>query len=129
MNGYVRDLLCKPNAIPDARVRNIIPIGPKYRFPSNIDFSNCRREIAASLNDFSNRWCKQENVEPGALKEWKINIFKIINTRISFYFGNTHFLPPKLKFSFPHLKRGIKDFHMNNILFTADKAANNVVVA
>ena len=34
----------------------------------------CRREIAASLNDYSNRWCKRENVEPGALKEWKINI-------------------------------------------------------
>ena len=26
-------------------------------------------EIAASLNDFSNRWCKPENVEPGALME------------------------------------------------------------
>ena len=38
-------------------------------FPSNIDFPKCHREIAASLNDFSNRWCKQENVEPDALKE------------------------------------------------------------
>ena len=27
------------NVIPDARVRNIISKGPKYRFPSNIDFS------------------------------------------------------------------------------------------
>ena len=63
------------NVIPDARVRNIISKGPKYRFPSNIDFAKCRREIAASLNDFSNRWCKRENVEPDALKEWKINIF------------------------------------------------------
>ena len=44
------------NGIPDVRVRNIISKGPKYRFPSNIDFFNCRREIAASLNDFSNRW-------------------------------------------------------------------------
>ena len=43
------------NVIPDARVSNIISKGPKYRFPSNIDFSKCRREIAASLNDFSNR--------------------------------------------------------------------------
>ena len=42
------------------RVRNIISKGPKYRFPSNIDFSKCRREIAASLNDLSNRWCKRE---------------------------------------------------------------------
>ena len=44
------------NVIPDARVRNIISKGPKYRFPSNIDFPKCRREIDASLNDFSYRW-------------------------------------------------------------------------
>ena len=44
------------------------PLGPKYRFPSNIDFPNCRVEIPASLNDFSNRWCKREDVEPDALK-------------------------------------------------------------
>ena len=35
------------NVIPDARVRNIISKGPKYRFPSNIDFPKCRRGIAA----------------------------------------------------------------------------------
>ena len=116
------------NVIPDARVHNIISKGPKYRFPSNIDFSKSRREIAASLNDFSNRWCKRENVEPDALKEWKINIFKIIDTRISFYSRNTHLLPPKPKSSFRHLKRGIQDFHMNYVLVPADKAANNVVV-
>ena len=51
---------------------------------------------AASLNDFSNRWCKWENVEPDALKEWKINIFRIIDTRISFYSPNTHLLPLNL---------------------------------
>ena len=56
------------NAIFYARVRCIISKGPKYRFLSNIDFAKCRREIAASLNDFSNRWCKWENVEPDALK-------------------------------------------------------------
>ena len=64
------------NLIPDARVRNIISKGPKYSFPSNIDFSKCRREITASLNDSSNRWCKRENVEPDDLREWKTNIFK-----------------------------------------------------
>ena len=50
--------------------------------------------IAASLNDFSNRWCKRENVEPDALKEWNINFFKIIDICISFYSRNTHLLPP-----------------------------------
>ena len=62
------------NVISDARVRNIISKGPKYRFPSKIDFPKCRRKIAASLNDFSNRWYKWENVEPDALKEWKIYV-------------------------------------------------------
>ena len=78
------------NVIHDARVCIIISKGPKHRFPSNIDFPKCPIEIPASLNDFSNRWCKRENVEPDALKEWKINIFKIIDTRISFYSCNTH---------------------------------------
>ena len=76
------------NVIPDARVRNIISKGPKYRFPSNsVDFPKCRREITASLNDFSNCWCKQENVEPDALKEWKIKIFKIIDTLVFHFFS------------------------------------------
>ena len=71
-------ITCNFNVIPDARVRNIISKGPKYRFPSNIDFPKCRREIAASLNDFSYHWCKWENVEPDALKEWKIYFLKLM---------------------------------------------------
>ena len=57
-----------------------------------------------------------------------LNIFKIIDTRISFYSRNTHLLPPKPKSSFRHLKQGIQDFHMNYVLVPADKAANNAVV-
>ena len=80
------------NVIPYARVRNIISKGPKYRFPFDIDFPKCRREIAASLNGFSNRWCKWKNAEPDALTECKINIFKIIITRISFNSRHTQLL-------------------------------------
>ena len=69
-----------------------------------------------------------KNVEPDALKEWKINIFKITDTHISFYFRYTHLLPPKPKSSFRHLKGGIQDFHINYVLVPADKAANIVVV-
>ena len=88
------------NVIPDPGVRYIISKGPKYRFPSDNDFPKCRREIAASLNDFSNRWCKQKNVEVDALKDGKINIFKIIDTRISFYSCNTHLYPLNLNLLF-----------------------------
>ena len=83
---------------------------------------------SASLNGFSNRWCKRKNVKSDALKEWKINIFQIIDTRISFYSHNTHFLPPKPKSSFLHLNRCIQDFHRNYVLVPADKAGNDVVV-
>ena len=91
------------NIIPDARGRNIISKGPKYRFPSDIDFPKCHRKIAASLFDFSNHWCKRENVKPDTLKDWKINIIKIIDTRISFYSRNTHLSSPKPKSYFRHL--------------------------
>ena len=84
--------------------------------------------MAASLNDFSNRWWKRENVEPDALKQWKINIFKIIDTHILFYSHNTHLLPLKPKSSLSHLKRGIQDFYMNYVEIPADKTANNFLV-
>ena len=42
--------------IPDSKMRNIVSKGPKYRFPSRIDFNRCREEIASSLNDLGNRW-------------------------------------------------------------------------
>ena len=63
-----------------------------------------------------------------ALKEWKSNTFKIIDTRISFYSRNTHLLALISKSSFRHLKRGIQDFHMNYVMVPADKAVKNVVV-
>ena len=44
--------------ISDSRIRYIVSKGPKYRFPSGIDFKKCREEIASALNDFENRWCK-----------------------------------------------------------------------
>ena len=85
--------------------------------------------VFKSTKSEPNSACKSSLcVEPDALKEWKINISKIIDTRISFYSRNTHLLPPKPKSSFSHLKRGIHDFHMNYVLVPADKAANNVVV-
>ena len=36
--------------IDDSRIRNIVSKGPKYTYPSNIDFNRCREEIASALN-------------------------------------------------------------------------------
>ena len=111
--------------ISDLRIRYIVSKGPKYRFPSRIDFKKCREEIASALNDFGNRWCKREYVEPNDLKEWKVSIFKTVDQRIKFYSQNTNLLPPKPKST---LKQGVQDFHRKYVLVPADKAANNVVV-
>ena len=51
-----------------------------------------------------------------------------IDGRISFYCNNLDLLPPKPKFTFRHLKKGIQEFHRKFVLAPADKAANNVVV-
>ena len=56
--------------ISDSRICHIAPKGPKYRNPSYIDLKIFREEIASTLNDFGDRWCKQEHVEPHALKAW-----------------------------------------------------------
>ena len=48
--------------ISDSRIRSIVAKGPKNRFPVQIDFQKCREKIAASLNEFCNRWCKREHV-------------------------------------------------------------------
>ena len=63
-----------------------------------------------------------------ALNSWKLNIFKIIDGRISFYCNNLDLLPPKPKFTFRHLNKGIQEFHRRFVLAPADKAANSVVV-
>ena len=117
--------------IPDSRICNIVSKGPKYRFPSHIDFNRCREEIASALNDFSNRCCKQESVECNVLKEWKLStcIFNllVVDKRIKFNSHKTNPLTPKDKSSFRHLKQGIQEFHRKYGLVQADKSANNIV--
>ena len=62
---------------------NIMKLFLGLRFPVQIDFKSCREEIAGALQEFCNRWCKREHVESNALNSWKLNIFKIIDGRIS----------------------------------------------
>ena len=93
-----------------------------------MDFKTCCEEITGSLQEFCNRWCKQEHVEFYAFNSWKLNIFKIIDGTISFYCNNLDLFLPKPKFLFRNLKKGVQEFHRRYILAPADKTANNVVV-
>ena len=103
--------------ISDSRIRYILSKGPKYRFLSRGDLKKCREEISSAFYDFGNRWCKREYVEPNALKEWKVSIFKMVDQCIKFYSQNTNLLPPNPKSTFRHLKQGIQDFHRKYFWF------------
>ena len=86
--------------ISDEKKIHIDPFLSWHVFHSRIDLKKYREEIASALNDFDNRWCKREYVEPNALQEWKVSIFKIVDQRIKFYSENTNLLPPKSKSTF-----------------------------
>ena len=43
-------------------IRQLVPKGPKYRFPNRTDFSKCREEIVSAMNDFGTRWYKRESM-------------------------------------------------------------------
>ena len=68
------------------------------------------KNVASSLSDFGNRWCTRQNVESDALKDWKLNIFNVIDKIISCYSGNTKLLPPNPKSTFRHLKLVSRNF-------------------
>ena len=84
--------------------------------------------ILTCMSGKNNTLSLQCDVECDALKDWKLNIFKIIDRRISFYSHNTNMLLRKPKISYRYLKSGIEEFHSKFVLVPADKAANNVVV-
>ena len=65
-------------------------------------------------------WCKGEYVEPNALKELKVSIFKIVDQCIKFYAQNTNLLPLNLN--------PLSYIHRQYVLVPADKVANNVLV-
>ena len=52
----------------DSRNHKTVSKCLKYRFSLYKNFDKCREEIASPLNDFTDRWCKREGVEDGALK-------------------------------------------------------------
>ena len=67
-------------------------------------------------------------MECDALKNWKLNIFKIIDRRISFYSQNTNMIPSKPKINYRFLKLGIQEFHRKYVLVPGGKSPNNAVL-
>ena len=67
-------------------------------------------------------------MECDALKDCKLNIFRIIYRHISFYSQIANMLPRKPKISYRYLKLGIQKFHRKYVLVPADKAAKTLLL-
>ena len=67
------------------------------------------RELQEPYKIFAIAGVNESRVESYALNSWKLNIFKIIDGRISFYCNNLDLQPPKPKFNFRHLKKGSRN--------------------
>ena len=93
----------------------------------HIDFQKCREKIA-EFNFVIVGWCMREHVECDALKDWELNIIKIIERRISFYSQNTNMLPRKPKISYRYLKSGIEEFHRKYVLVPANKLQTTLLL-
>ena len=109
-------------------VRCIVSGGPRCRFHSRVDFGECGEEVASALDDFGGRWCGREYVGPGALGEWRVGIFKIVDQRVKFYSQSAGLLPPGPGSAFRHLRQGVRGFRGKCVLVPADGAAGGVVV-
>ena len=70
--------------ISDSRIRHIVSKGSKYSFHFPLIQKKCHEEIASTLNDFGDRWCTREYVEPHVLKAWKVSFFKIVDNVLNF---------------------------------------------
>ena len=114
--------------VPDSGVRHVVSKGPKYRLSSQVDFNRCREEVSSALGGFGGRLCKRESVGCGAMKEWGLGMFCIVDGRVGFCSRCAGLLPPKPKSSFGHLRRGVQEFHRKCVLVPADRAAGSVVV-
>ena len=67
-------------------------------------------------------------MECDALKDWKLNIFKIIDRRIPFYSQNTNMVPRKPKISYRFLKLGILEFHRRYFWFQQIKLQTTLLL-
>ena len=61
-------------------------------------------------------------MECDALKDLKLNIFKLIDRCISFYSQNTNMLPREHMIRYRYLNLGTQESYRNNVLVPADRA-------
>ena len=113
--------------IENARLRELVAKGPKYREPNRVNWKATKTMFLESIDLYAKNWSKREQVDLKYLSEWKDH-WKELVTDQNFKFER-HFKCPKCKVLYqPDVKDTLHKLHANYVLVPADKAGNNVII-
>ena len=111
--------------IENAKLRELVAKGPKYRVPNKVNWKATETMLLESTDLYAKHWSKREQVELKCLSEWNDQLKELVANRISNL--KVHFKSPKCKvLDQPDAKDTLHKLHVNYVLVPADKAANNV---
>ena len=113
--------------IENARLRELVAKGPKYREPNTVNWKATETMFLESIDLYTKNWSKREQVDLKYLSQWKDHLNELVTDRISNLKG--HFKSPKCKvLDQPDVKDNLYKLQTNYVLVPADKAANNVII-
>ena len=113
------------NIVSDAKLRNLIAKGPKYREPLPFSCSKAKHDILTGIDNFIDTWSNKEGMPITAFSDWKNMIISKINDRISS-------LVIRKKKSLPSIfkdnaaKTCLSELQSRYIMVPIDKAGNNI---
>ena len=79
----------------NAKLREIVAKGPKYREPNKVNWKATETMFLESTDLYAKNWSKREQVELKYLSEWKDQLKELVGNHISNLKG--HFKSPKCK--------------------------------
>ena len=111
----------------NAKLRELVAKGPKYREPNRINRKATETAFIESIDLYAKHWSKREQVDLKYLSGWKDQSKEVVADRISNLKGS--FKSPTCKvLNQPDVKETLHKLHANYVLVPANKAANMMVV-
>ena len=113
--------------IENARLRELVAKGPKYREPNRVNWKSTETMFLESIDLYAKNWSKREQVDLKYPSKWKDHLKELVTDRISDLKG--HFKSPKCKvLDQPDVKDTLHKLHANYVLAPTDIAASNVII-
>ena len=113
--------------IENAKLREFLAKGPKYREPNRFNCKTTETMFLESIDLYAEKCSKREQVELKYLSEREDQLKELVVSHISNLKG--HFKSPNCKvLDQPDVKDTLHKLHANYVLVPVDKAANNVII-